>query len=107
VGISKQITILMSYQVTSGILTFIKFHNISMYVSDIFVLTVCFKLINSVSQTFPFFFKFYYFHILHCSKRHYLFCLHFSPASFDLIILSTFHQTMVYVVATHNNLESQ
>jgi len=50
VGICKQVTVLILYQVSARLVTLLKF--ISQYKSLIFFLTVCFKLINIAFQIF-------------------------------------------------------
>jgi hypothetical protein len=52
VGICKQITSLIFYQSNSRAVTFLKFLCAFVRACDIFVLILCFKLINFVFQMF-------------------------------------------------------
>ena len=52
VGICNQITLLILYYISSGLLTLFKVTDAPTQVSDIFDLTVCFKLINFSFQMY-------------------------------------------------------
>ena len=55
VGVYNQITLLMLYYITSRLATLVKVLDALTKVSDILVLTVCFKFINFNFPTFPLF----------------------------------------------------
>jgi hypothetical protein len=55
VGICKQITILHFYHISSRLVTLLEFIYTPVQISNILILTVCFKLINFVFQIFPLF----------------------------------------------------
>ena len=55
VGVCNQITLLMLYYITSRLVTLVKVTDAPIQVSDILVLTVCFKLINFSFLTLPLF----------------------------------------------------
>jgi hypothetical protein len=110
-GFCKQLTILTFYQVSSRLITLLKSIYSSVEVSDILVLTLCFKLITAFHipsiLKIPTDFTSYIIHIISICKAWILKPLQFSllPFSF-LIMLNIICQTMVYDALIHTDLDS-